>query len=183
MRWKRAMAALATAGIFTGLGAGTATAQPASASSHVYQLYTNTYSIPTSVKAGTSFYADAWYMQDSPERLGTTMFELGIWSSSASTDRGFSVSWLNPVTRRWQASNETWSSGARLDLLPGDPYGVTMLPHHWYKIQFKVTVGKNVRPGTWHLGADVNGITGPNGKPAPMLEWLGSADRLMRVHR
>jgi hypothetical protein len=181
MRWKRAIAALATAGIFTGLGAGAATAQPVSASSHLYQIYTNTYGIPKSVKAGTTFYADAWYMQDSPVRLGALDYSLIAWSYSTSTAHGFTVSWLNPVTHRWQASTQTDWEGSLLSLIPEGPYGFTMLPHHWYKIQFKVTVGKNVHPGTWHLSTSVDGITGPNGTQAPPMEWLGSPDRLMRV--
>ena len=58
-----------------------------------------------------------------------------------------------------------------------------MLSHHWYKMQFKVTVGKNVRLGTRHLAADVNGITWQPGTPQPTLEWLGTPDRLMCLHQ
>lgn len=184
MRWKRSLIALAAAGLSVGLGTSTAAAQPVTAhTSHQYSIYTNTYGIPASVKAGTTFYADAWYMQNSPERLGTTSYDLEIWSYSASTDRGFTVSWLNPVTHRWEASNETWSGGVSLSLGAGNPLGLTMLPHHWYKIQFKVSVGKNVHLGTWHLGAQADGIVGPNGTAAPMLGWANSPARILGVHR
>jgi hypothetical protein len=181
MRWKRAMAALAAAGIFAGLGTGTAAAQQPH-TTKTYHYYTNTYGIPTSVKAGTSFYADAWYMQDSPVRLDTTEYDLAIWSGSASTDRGFTVSWFNPITHRWQASNgeQSWTGGKAL--IVGYTQGFTMLPHHWYEIRFKVTVGKNVHPGTWHLGASVGMLIGLNGTYAPPMQWSGTPLRLLNVH-
>ena len=179
MRWKPVLGLLSAAGILAGLGTGTATAQPSSTSSKLYQLYTNTYGIPKSVKAGTTFYADAWYMQDSPVWTSVTMYELLAWSKSAPTDRGLTVSWLNPLTHHWQASTLASWEESRLTL-PG--LGFSMAPHRWYKVQFKITVGKAVRSGTWHLSSQVNGIMGPNGTQAPDMQWLGNGDRLMRVY-
>ncbi|WP_042388385.1 hypothetical protein [Streptacidiphilus melanogenes] len=179
MRWKRALTALAAAGMFVGLGAGAATAQSA-AGSRTYHMYNNTYGIPASVKAGTTFYADAWYMQNSPVRVSAVSYGLSVWSLAARTDRGFTVSWLNPVTHRWQASTGTWSQGAELQFVPTPANGVAMVPHKWYKIQFKITVGKNVPVGTWHLNEATDGIVTQG--TAPHLEWLAGPDRAMRVH-
>ena len=177
MRFRRVLGTLAAAGLFAGLGAGSATAQPAATTARTYHLYNNTYDIPNSVRAGTSFYADAWYMQDSPVRISVVYYDTSIWSRVAGTDRGFSVSWLNPVTHRWQAST---SSDGSLSLPPGASF--TMLPHHWYKIQFKITVGKGVRSGIWHIGEEANGVMGPNGTAAPWFDRLTGPDRTTRVH-
>jgi hypothetical protein len=175
MRFRRILGALAAAGLFVGVGAGSAAARPAPASARVYHLYNDTYAIPGSVRAGTSFYAYAWYMQDSPAKISVVFYYADIWSQVAATDRGFSVSWLNPVTRRWQASTND-----SLSLPPGASF--TMVPHDWYKIQFKVTVGTGVRPGTWHIGGQANGVMATNGGAAPWFQRLNGPDRTTRVH-
>ncbi|SEK95246.1 hypothetical protein SAMN05414137_104392 [Streptacidiphilus jiangxiensis] len=129
---KRVLGVLAAAGMLLGLGATPAGAAPTYIGKQ-HHIYSKLYGVPTSERTGSTFYANAWYMQDSSEVLGALGYRLSLWSPSAGTDRGFSVSWLNPQTHKWQTSSRTDFEGSILWI--SLPLGLPMAPHRWYKIE------------------------------------------------
>ncbi|MFJ3310540.1 hypothetical protein ACIPSA_47780 [Streptomyces sp. NPDC086549] len=94
-------------------------------------------------------YPVPWFVTDVIHRPLTDAVVSGALVPTA----GSPFSWLNAVTHRWQASTLTWSEGSSPGLpptlRPDDPRHDAPAP--WYKIQLKITVGKAVRSGTWHL--------------------------------
>ncbi|TDU05011.1 hypothetical protein EDD99_3496 [Streptomyces sp. 846.5] len=107
---------------------------------------------PRTVKRGSTINVTMWYRQVSPDELTPTDFGLLLWSSKSGTpgapQRGVSVSWQDPQTGRWVASNGSYS--------PGDfeyyPAGVQQWPSGYWAHQYvRITFAGTADLGGWNI--------------------------------
>ncbi|QMU79583.1 hypothetical protein GXW83_31630 [Streptacidiphilus sp. PB12-B1b] len=167
---------------------GTATASAASAPGPVGALYSSTVGVPGSVRAGTTVSLHTWYMERSRYSMAATDFLVSVWSGQTASEKGLSVSWLNPLTHRWQAVGRTGYSDFGLSL-DSAPTHLTLAPGRWARIDFRITFGASTRPGTWHVEPNVpNGfvLLDAYGRPVLNPGYLSVAhkqDFTVTVHR
>ncbi|MEZ0095729.1 hypothetical protein [Streptacidiphilus sp. EB129] len=113
-------------------------------------FYTNTQWVPRTVRAGSTVYIRTWYMERSKDTLVAQDFGLDLWNR-ATPIRGVSVSWLNPLTHRWQASTYTDHHGYFALGLQKEPTLLAVAPGRWAHIDVRITFSKSAYKGTWHI--------------------------------
>ncbi|QMU70102.1 hypothetical protein [Streptacidiphilus sp. P02-A3a] len=147
-------AAAALLGV-TPLVAGTASASGPQPSGTLYRGKDT--GLPASVERGHSVTLTLWYMQRSPDYLYPGTFELDLYNPAGvnkygSSAPGVSVTWLDPVTGRWEASDYRYNNASVQGFeVPGTKlrYG----SGYWAHVQVRVAFNGTVPLGTWHLAS------------------------------
>lgn len=167
---------LAAAATLLGFAPGvTSSAAAASPSKPIGAAYSSTVGVPSSVRAGTTVYMHTWYMEKSPDSIAAQDFIVSVRSLSTSSEAGISVSWLNPITGRWQAVNRSGSADFGL-FLETEPTHLTLAPGKWARIDFRITFGNSAHLGSWSVAPHVpNGYVMLNSHGAPVAGYLSFA--------
>ncbi|RAG81547.1 hypothetical protein DN069_32345 [Streptacidiphilus pinicola] len=156
-RGKVTGALVALGAVFAAIGpvaASDATAQTYAGSLH-YGYITG---IPHAVHRGQTITIELWFRQSSPYVVDAVSYGLylydpvgvGVKGSAAS---GASVTWLNPVTHRWERGFALDHNTHQIWDAPG-LNGIAVPSGKWNHIFARVTFSHSVKLGTWTLETD-----------------------------
>ena len=187
----RAALAAVAAGLLALLPGTVAIATPAPPNLPVGTLYTAAKGIPASVKRGQTINLVIWYMQRSKDVLVPVQDQVTLWNPNGVNARGSSapgvtVSWLNPVTGRWQPSN--WITDHNTEqylVLPATPE-IKVTSGYWAHVDARITFSSSAALGTWHVMPEgANGYMLQTAKGAWASGFLNSHPALfsVTVHR
>ena len=137
--------------------------------------------MPSSVERGHTITFTMWYMQRSPDYIYPGTFELDVYNPAGinkygSSAPGVTVSWLDPVTNKWEPNSYRYENGNQQGfVVPGTHLRYSS--GFWAHVQVRVTFGAAVPLGTWHLGSfapDSYSMYTPAGRGAEPLKEGGS---------
>ncbi len=192
-RGVRRAAALVGATAALALAAGTGPAQavsarPATAQSRVPALNPGEVGtlrigeagLPSHIKIGQTITMTVWFDQNSRYLFDIGGYETGVWSPyyPGSDGKGMTVSYLSPVTNRWENS----PAAAYGNFWFSPESAVYVRPNYWGHIKVRITFTAHARLGTWYvspggfsymLTKKVNGAEVPGTLDIPSGPWPG----------
>lgn len=182
-RFRRATAAAAvTAAAALGLlpmtqasaaPAQTAAPRTAVAKGHmVGVLYNWDHGIPAKVKRGSTITVSFWYRQTSHEVMAVGGYGMGLWNSGNWTMKGVTVTWLDPLTHRWEKPTYIDPNHLPEFDLPQQAGKVLVKPGTVGHTSVRVTFNGNARLGAWRAVGGISwySLLGSNGQMTN--DWL-----------
>jgi hypothetical protein len=120
--------------------------------------------LPSTVRIGQTVSVNVWFEQNSRDLFEIGGYGTGVWSPYYPNGKGLTVSYLSPVTNRWENSPE--GADGSFDFAP--ERAVYVRPNTWAVIKLRITFTSRARLGAWYLS--------PGGFSYSLVKTVGGAE-------
>jgi hypothetical protein len=145
-----------------------------------------THGIPSTAKRGQTITFTLWCNQNSPDRMEVWDYDLSVGNLAnpgMGQLKGLTLSFLNPLTDRWQKPAYADQNGTLEFELGGR--GVILPPKWSGHVDMRITFGASARLGTWTIDPAAGSYTliNAHGVDDPNFVWSNSEEYSLTLRR